>query len=195
MAYLLALIASVIESDATLAARIAAGDEAALRRLFDRLSGRVRAIGLRVLGRGVEADDVLQDCFVEVWQRAGEFDPARGSIATWVTTIAHRRAVDRLRRRGTRPLGDASAADVDAIGDADPRADASEIQRRERVVRALAALQPEQRTAIELMYYGGLSQSESATQLGVALGTLKSRVRAGMNRLADLLDELEVGEP
>ncbi len=190
VSYLLALLASVIESDATLAGRIAAGDPAALRRLFDRLGGRVRAIAMRVLGRAVEADDVLQDCFVEVWQRAAEFDPERGSLATWVSTIAHRRAIDRLRRRATRPLGE-EAPPVDAPpGAGDPQATVAEAQRRARVTQALAALTPEQRAAIELMYYGGLSQSESATQLGVALGTLKSRVRTGMAQLAGLLEEL-----
>ena len=194
VSFLLALIASVIESDATLAGRIAAGDEDALRRLFDWLGGRVRAIGLRVLARAAEADDVVQDCFLEVWRRAGEFDAARGSLAVWVSTIAHRRAIDRLRRRGTRPVGEPLEAEVLGTAEGDPRASAAEAQVRERIERALAALGAEQRAAIELMYYGGLSQSETAAQLGVALGTLKSRVRAGMSRLAGLLDELMVGE-
>ena len=193
VSYLLALIASVIESDATLAARIASGDQAALRRLFDRLGGRVRAIGLRVLGVPAEADDVVQDCFVEVWQRATEFDEERGSLATWVSTIAHRRAVDRLRRRGTRPLGEPTADGDQVAADGDPQASAADAQRRERVARALASLTPDQRAAIELMYYGGLSQSEIATRLGVAHGTLKSRVRVGMSQLAGMLEELAQG--
>ena len=194
MSFLLALIASVIGSDATLAGRIAAGDEDALRRLFDRLGGRVRAIGLRVLGRAADADDVVQDCFLEVWRRAGEFDAGRGSLAVWVSTIAHRRAIDRLRRRGTRPVGESLDPDAAGAAEGDPRESAAETQVRERVERALASLGAEQRAAIELMYYGGLSQSETAAQLGVALGTLKSRVRAGMSRLAGLLDELTVGD-
>jgi len=195
VSFLLALIASVIESDATLAERIASGDEAALRRLFDRLGGRVRAIGLRVLSRAAEADDVVQDTFLEVWREAGTFDPQRGSLVTWVTMIAHRRAVDRLRSRGTRPLGDSveAAATIAAAGD--PSESAVEAQDRERVLRALATLGAEQRAALELMYYGGLSQRETAAELGVALGTLKSRVRAGMARLAALLDDREAAQP
>jgi RNA polymerase sigma-70 factor (ECF subfamily) len=186
VSFLLAVIASVFESDGTLALRIAARDPAALRRLFDRTSGRVRALALRILRSAGEADDVVQDTFLEVWRAIGSYDDARGSLATWVTTIAHRRAVDRLRRRATRPLGDAAPAD--GVSDApDPRETAADREERARVVRALSALGAEQRAAIELMYYGGLSQSEAAEQLGVALGTFKSRVRAGMGQLATLL--------
>ncbi len=188
MSFLLAVIASAFESDATLAARIAGGDPSALRRLYDRLAGRVRAVALRVLGRAVEADDVVQDTFVDVWGAAATYDPARGSLATWVTTIAQRRALDRLRRRGTRPLGDATLDELPVTG-AGPHESVAEQQARARVVRALEQLTAEQRAAIELMYFRGLSQSETATELGVALGTLKSRVRAAMERLGDLLDE------
>jgi RNA polymerase sigma-70 factor (ECF subfamily) len=187
VSFLLALIASVIESDATLAARIAAQDPAALRRLFDRTSGRVRAIALRVLGSAGDADDVVQDTFLEVWRSAAAFDGERGSLMTWIATIAHRRAVDRLRRRATRPLG--PLGDAPSLATADPRETAVDREARTRVVQALAALGDEQRTALELMYYRGLSQRETADQLGVALGTLKSRVRAAMSRLAALLDE------
>jgi RNA polymerase sigma-70 factor (ECF subfamily) len=191
VSFILALYARIAESDAALAERIAAGDAEALRQVYERLAGKVRAIALRVLGRPAEADDVLQDTFLEVWRLAGVFDPARGSLSTWVATLAHRRSVDRLRRRGTRPLGEAAAGLPAATGDspADPREDAAAREDRLRIQRALAALPPEQREAIELMYYGGLSQSEAATRLGLALGTLKSRVRAAMGRLGQVLGE------
>lgn len=193
VSYLLALIVSLVEDDATLAARIARGEQAALERLFARLGGRVRAVALRVLGRPAEADDVVQDCFVEVWQRAREFDPQRGSLATWVTTISHRRAIDRLRRRATRPLPADSAAVAAMPSDGTPQESAADAQLRARVAGALGTLGADQRAAIELMYFRGLSQREAAEELGVALGTLKSRVRAGMRALGELLDELARG--
>jgi RNA polymerase sigma-70 factor, ECF subfamily len=195
MAFVFAWLASLLEADPTLAERIAAGDQVALRRLYDRMAGRVRAIALRVLGQPGDADDVVQDTFVEVWNRASQFDPKRGSLVTWVTTIAHHRAVDRLRRRATRPTAAATSDVRDELSTVPavtttPQESAEHGQARERVQRALAALTPEQREAIELMYFGGLSQSEAAEQLGQALGTFKSRVRAAMAQLSQLLDEL-----
>lgn len=189
---LLAWIASLFELDATLATRIAAGDEAALRRLYDRLAPRIRAVALRVLGSGAEADDAVQETFVEVWNRASTFDPERGSLVAWVTTIGHRRAVDQLRRRATRrepgDAGDAAARTPSTS--TSPHESAAQRQARERIQRALEALPRDQREAIELMYWQGLSQREAAAQLDQPLGTLKSRVRAGMARLGALLDEL-----
>lgn len=192
VALVLALIASVVESDATLAVRIVARDQAALRRLFDRASGRVRAIALALLGHHGEADDVVQDTFLEVWRSIGSYDERRGSLDTWVSAIAHRRAVDRLRRRATRPLGDAIVADR-ASDAPDPQESVAGSEERKRVAAALSALGEDQRTAIELMYYRGLSQREAAEQLGVALGTFKSRVRAAMARLATLLEQPGAG--
>ena len=194
VSFLLALIASVFESDGTLALRIAARDQAALRRLFDRTSGRVRAIALKLLGQPGEADDVVQDTFLEIWRSIESYDEGRGSLDTWVSTIAHRRAVDRLRRRATRPLGD--DLERDRPSDApDPQETVAERQERQRVAAALSALGDDQRAPIELMYYRGLSQSEADEHLGVALGTLKSRVRAGMSRLATLLEQPRAEAP
>lgn len=195
MPFVLAWLASLLEADPTLAKRIVAGDQVALRRLYDRLSGRVRAIALRVLGNAGDVDDVVQDTFVEVWNRANQFDPDRGSLVTWVTTIAHHRAVDRLRRRGTRPLAAPStdsqqALELEPSMIATPRETAEQRQARERVMAALQALSQEHREAIELMYFDGLSQAEAAERLGQALGTFKSRVRAAMARLGTLLGEL-----
>jgi RNA polymerase sigma-70 factor, ECF subfamily len=137
----------------------------------------------------------VQDTFVEVWNRANQFDPDRGSLVTWVTTIAHHRAVDRLRRRGTRPLATPStdspqALELEPSMIATPRETAEQRQARERVMAALQALSQEHREAIELMYFDGLSQAEAAERLGQALGTFKSRVRAAMARLGTLLGEL-----
>jgi RNA polymerase sigma-70 factor (ECF subfamily) len=188
LSFVLAVVAGVWEGDAALAARLVEGDEDALRRLYDRLAGRVRAIALRLLARPSEADDVVQETFVEVWRSADRYDPARGSLATWVSIIAHRRAVDRLRRPATRPLGEEISGSL-ATASSSPHENVADGQERARVTRALTALPPEQREPIELMYYRGLSQSEAAELLGVALGTLKGRVRAGMARLGQMLGD------
>jgi RNA polymerase sigma-70 factor (ECF subfamily) len=188
LSFVLAVVAGLWEDDAALVARLVDGDEDALRRLYDRLARRVRGIALRLLARPAEADDVVQETFVEVWRSADRYDPARGSLATWVSTIAHRRAVDRLRRPATRPLGEEIGGAL-AASSSSPQENVAEGEVRARVSRALSALPPEQREPIELMYYRGLSQSESAELLGVALGTLKSRVRAGMARLGKMLED------
>ena len=172
MSFLLALIARLFEVDPAIIGEIAAGDTTALRRLYDRLGPRVRAVAARALGNASDADDVVQETFVEVWHRAHTFDPSRGSVVSWVTMLGHRRAIDRLRRRGTRPTAGAGAPTPEAPDADSPHETA------------------EQRQAIELMYFEGMSQSEAAAHLGAALGTFKSRVRAAMGRLGSLLDEL-----
>lgn len=190
MSFLLALIARLFEVDPAIIGEIAAGDTAALRRLYDRLGPRVRAVAARALGNASDADDVVQETFVEVWHRAHTFDPSRGSVVSWVTMLGHRRAIDRLRRRGTRPTAGAGAPTPEAPGADSPHETAEQRQARARIVAALAELPAEQRQAIELMYFEGMSQSEAAAHLGAALGTFKSRVRAAMGRLGSLLDEL-----
>ena len=190
MSFLLAWIARLLEIEPTVMSQIAAGDTAALRRLYDLLGPRVRAVATRTLGNASDADDVVQETFVEVWHRAHTFDPTRGSIVSWVTMLGHRRAIDRLRRRGTRPTAAATAVTSDVASADSPHETAAQRQARARIAAALAELPAEQRQAIELMYFEGMSQSEAAEHLGAALGTFKSRVRAAMGRLGSLLDEL-----
>lgn len=190
MSFVLAWIASLFEVDPSLMVQIAAGDHAALRRLYERLGPRVRAVATKVLGNPSDADDVVQETFVEIWNRAHAFDPDRGSLVTWVTMLAHRRAIDRLRRRGTRPTAAPPSAAAEVSSGDSPQESAEQRQARARIARALDELPAEQRQAIELMYFQGMSQSEAADHLGAALGTFKSRVRAAMARLGALLDEL-----
>lgn len=190
MSFLLAWIARLLEIEPTVMSQIAAGETAALRRLYDQLGPRVRAVATRTLGSASDADDVVQETFVEVWHRAHTFDPTRGSIVSWVTMLGHRRAIDRLRRRGTRPTAAATVVTAEAASADSPHETAAQRQARARIAAALAELPPEQRQAIELMYFEGMSQSEAAEHLGAALGTFKSRVRAAMGRLGSLLDEL-----
>ncbi len=146
------------------------------------------AIAMRVLRNEPEAEDVVQETFLEVWRRAAQFDEQRGGVPSWVVTIARSRAIDRLRSTGTtsRAIEAASGSLVPP-----PETLPSEMveQRRDemRVAAALEQLPPEQRQAITLAYFEGLSQSEIAAKTGSPLGTVKMRVKLAMGKLAKLL--------
>ncbi len=172
-------------SDEVLLALVARSDDQALAELYDRFGGVAYGLALRILRDPALAQDAVQDAFLTAWRTAPSFDPARGAPSTWLMTIVHRRAVDVVRREERRrasPLDDAPVASGDATDEAvELRAD------RLRVQRALATLTANEREAIELAYYGGLSQSEIAERLGVPLGTVKSRMFAGLARLRDTL--------
>jgi RNA polymerase sigma-70 factor (ECF subfamily) len=177
--------------DRALLERIEDGDSNALRVLYDRHGGHVLAIARRVLGGRSEAEEIVQETFVQVWRRASDYNPTRGGVAAWVMTIARSRAIDRLRA-----LGAADRAAIRAAADDAPQAPlpaelAERRQLREQVGAALRKLPEEQRAAIELAYFEGLSQSEIATRIGDPLGTVKTRVRLGMRKLAALLSHLE----
>jgi RNA polymerase sigma-70 factor (ECF subfamily) len=144
------------------------------------------------------AEEVVQDAFMRVWRRATDFDPLRSSFRTWVLTIAHHLTVDELRRRRSRPLplmrhsqDEPVAADESRATDpaADPAAAAEGDELRAAVRASLAVLPSVQRGAIELAYFGGLSQSEIADATGVPLGTIKSRIRYGMLTLQAELEQ------
>jgi RNA polymerase sigma-70 factor (ECF subfamily) len=174
--------------DRAVVARVAKGDVGALRRLYDAYARRAMAIAMRVLRNEPEAEDVVQETFLEIWRRADQFDTERGGAAAWVVTIARSRAIDRLRSTGT-----ASRAIETASGSLLPRAEllpSEQAERRRdevRVAQALGALPPEQRQAIELAYFEGLSQSEIVARTGNPLGTVKMRVKLGLDKLARLL--------
>jgi RNA polymerase sigma-70 factor (ECF subfamily) len=178
-------------SDEALVALIARGDESALAELYDRVGRVAYGIAHRILRDERLAEDAVQEGFLAVWRSAATFRAERAKASTWVVTIVHRRAVDIVRReerRRAEPLEAATAPEA-----ADPGGSAEDEAwlgfERERVMRALAALPDAQREAIELAYYGGYSQSEVAETLGVPLGTVKSRMFAGLARLRELLDE------
>ena len=164
--------------------RTADGDQAAFAELYDMLSSRVFGLILRVLVNRAQSEEVLQEVFLEIWQTAARFSAARGRGRTWILTIAHRRAVDRVRssqagadrdvRVGTR--------DLDVAHDAVAEQVELSIE-GERVVEALGLLPDAQREALVLAYYGGYSQSEIATITGSPLGTVKTRMRDGLTRL------------
>jgi RNA polymerase sigma-70 factor (ECF subfamily) len=162
-----------------------------MRALYARCAGRAYGLVLRILHVRADADEVLQETFLELWRRARDFDPARGGLDSWVATIARTRAIDRLRSvaSGSRLLQ--GAADqpppVSALP-TDPREAAEAAQQRVRVERALQALPPEQRSVVELAYFEGLSQSEIAERTGTPLGTIKTRARLALTKLAQLLE-------
>ncbi len=172
--------------DARVLAAVARGDRAGLRTLYERHAGRALAIALRIMHSRAEAEEVVQDTFLEVWRRAAQYDRSRGSAGVWIATIARSRAIDRVRARGTAERT-ASAAAAEPPGEA--RGVLEEVEQRsarERIAAALGELPAEQRTAIELAYFEGLSQSEIAARTGDPLGTVKSRIRIALGRLASV---------
>jgi RNA polymerase sigma-70 factor (ECF subfamily) len=167
--------------------RFAAGDRDAFGRFYDRYAPLVYPLVLRIVRDRADAADVLQEVFWEAWQGATSYDPARGSPEAWMITRARTRAIDRVRavrRRGETfvpPLDEGlAAAPAEAGGDAAARA-----VDRGVIGAALAQLPPAQREAIELAYYAGLTQTEIARQLAEPLGTVKTRIRLGLERLRD----------
>jgi len=175
------------QSDEALLALVAGGNEEALGALYDRFGRVAYGVALRVVRDAELAQDAVQEAFLGAWRTATSFDPNRGTASTWLLTLVHRRAVDVVRReqrRRAEPLEDAPVASGSATDE-----DAWVRDRRRAVQAALQQLAPEQRQALELAYYGGLSQSELAERLGVPLGTVKSRMFAALARLRDLLGE------
>jgi RNA polymerase sigma-70 factor, ECF subfamily len=177
----------VPRSDEELLAAIAGGDERALGDLYDRYGRVAYGLALRIVRDPALAEDAVQDGFLAAWRTAAGFDARRGKPQSWLLTLVHRRAVDVVRReerrRSDRLDEDAPAAAVEATDE-----QAAVREQRRAVQAALARLPPDQREALELSYYGGLTQSELAERLGIPLGTVKSRVFAGLARLRELLE-------
>ena len=176
-------------ADQVLLARVSGGDAVALRTLYDGCAGRAMAIAFRVLGSRSEAEEVVQETVVQVWRQAASYDASRGGAMAWIATIVRSRALDRLRARAASERAVArSEADPATQPTAPATAEvAAQRELRAQVLAALAALPVEQRSAIELAYYEGLSHSEIAARLGDPLGTVKTRVRLGLAKLASVL--------
>jgi RNA polymerase sigma-70 factor (ECF subfamily) len=178
-------------SDEALVALVARGDESALGELYDRTGRIAYGLARRVLRDDRLAEDAVQEGFLVVWRTAAAFRADRAKASTWILTLVHRRAVDLVRREERRradPLDDGAAAAIAATER--PTDEAAWLRfERERVQAALVRLPDTQREALELAYYGGFSQTELAERLGVPLGTIKSRMFAGLARLRELLDE------
>ncbi|MCA1620156.1 MAG: sigma-70 family RNA polymerase sigma factor [Acidobacteria bacterium] len=176
--------------DAGLLRAVARGDESAFARVYDRYSPILLGLLLRILRSRAEAEDVLQEVFLQVWQQARSFDESRGRAFTWLVTLARSRAIDRLRAVDSRERaaqrsaeGGQPAAQTPVLADED----AIRSERAEAVRGALGELPEEQRQVLVLAYLEGMSQSEIAAAKNQPLGTVKTRTRAGLKKLSESL--------
>jgi RNA polymerase sigma-70 factor (ECF subfamily) len=177
------------ESDVALLHAVARGDEEALARLYDQYRVILFSVLVRILNSREEAEDVLQEVFLQVWRRAKDFDEERGRPFTWLITLARSRAIDRIRQLSARQRLADSAAQNTPDEASDAVSDTLHSEQREIVARALATLPEEQRRTLDLAYFEGLTQSEIAEKLSTPLGTVKTRMRSGMTKLRELLGE------
>src|SRR5207245_1640594 len=182
-------------------ARLAVGDERALGELYDRHGTMAYSLALAIVRERADAEEVVADAFGQVWRTAAQYDPGRGSVAGWLATITRTRALDLVRARGRRARAVERAAQADADGLSSPLGAAPDppdrrverLEARRLVARSLAELPEPQRRVIELAYFGGRSQSEIAAELQEPLGTIKTRMRAGMEKLRGSLAPLLSG--
>jgi RNA polymerase sigma-70 factor, ECF subfamily len=169
---------------------VARGDESAFAKIYDRYSPILLGLLLRIVRNRPEAEDVLQEVFLQVWQQARSFDPARGRAFTWLVTLARSRAIDRLRSVDSRErAAQRSAEESPPAAEAQTWAedDAIRAERAEAVRGALAELPEEQRQVLVLAYLEGMTQSEIAAAKNQPLGTVKTRTRTGLKRLSEAL--------
>jgi RNA polymerase sigma-70 factor (ECF subfamily) len=177
-------------SDVSLVARCADGDEGALAELYDRFGRAAYGLALRIVRDATQAEDVVQEAFMDLWRSAARFDPSRSRPASYLLTFVHRRAVDLIRREQARPQRGGDIDDLSVASTAeDPPSVVVASEQGTTVRQALAALPVLQRQVLELAYFNGLSQSEIAERLGEPLGTVKSRTHVALSRLRELLGE------
>ena len=173
--------------DTALVRAIAVGDKAAFEQLYGRHGSMLFSLALRILVDRADAEDVLQEVFVQIWKTARSFDETRGKPLSWLIMLTRSRAIDRLRSRQTRTRV-LDAAGLEPSDDSPlPGQEASASETRSIVRRAIQTLPAEQRTPIELAYFDGLTQTEIAAQLSQPLGTIKTRMRNGLLRLREQL--------
>lgn len=165
-----------VTTDASLVLAIRSGDESGMTCLYDRYSSIVYSVALRVLGDTGAAEDVLQEIFMQLWRNPGLFDASRGNLRAWLAVVSRNRAIDVLRRR--RP--DTGLEDITVSVDHDMSAEADRSRAMQRVREVLGAMPVSQRHAVELAYFEGLTHTEIANKTGEPLGTVKTRIRAGL---------------
>ncbi|HMH58025.1 MAG TPA: ECF RNA polymerase sigma factor SigK [Galbitalea sp.] len=175
-------------SQSDLLGLVAEGDRTAFGELYDQLSARVLGLVRRLLKDHAQSEEVTQEIFLEVWQNAQRYDPAKGSATTWILTMAHRRAVDRIRSSQSTRNRDARIGLRDLEVEYDSVSESVEVRvENDRVGQALQRLTQLQRQAVTLAYYGGYNHGEVAEMLKIPVGTVKTRLRDGMIRLRDEL--------
>ena len=170
-----------------LISRIADGDHEALGEFYDRYASMANGLALRILRNTSDAEEVVQEVFVQAWRQADRYDPTRGTPEAWISTLARTRALDKLRRRTSRREDPSEAAPGTTA--TPPNVEVLAVR------RALSGLSAPQRTVLELAYYDGLTQSEIAQRLGEPLGTVKTRIRTAMISLRETLSPLPTAAP
>jgi RNA polymerase sigma-70 factor (ECF subfamily) len=169
---------------------VASGDRAAFASFYDFLAPRVLGVITRVLRDPFQSEEVTQEVFLEIWQTATRFDAAKGNPISWTMTIAHRRAIDRVRAAQASRTRDLKIGIRDYAVAHDSVAEAGEMSlERVRIAKAMSTLTPRQHEAISLSYYDGLSHGEIAAQLGIPMGTVKTRMRDGMLKLRKAMEQ------
>jgi RNA polymerase sigma-70 factor (ECF subfamily) len=170
---------------------MARGDSTALAQLYDRYAGSMLALAQRIVGRGAEAEDVIHDVFLEAWRHSADYDPARGSVKSWLLLRTRSRSLDvQKSARVSKHAGGHDDSWLEQLGD--PRGDTAATADQARLRQVLVALPTEQREVLLLGYFEGLSSSEIAERVGVPLGTVKSRVAAALSALRGALSDEEV---
>ena len=183
---------SVSLDDIRVVKQMAAGDAQALGRFYDRWSHHVYSTVRAIVHSPQDAEEIVDDCFWQAWTQASRFDPSRGDVRVWLLNIARSRALDRLKSMKRRREEDLEAAPVDSFAtlpDAEERID--QAARAVQVADALKFLPEAQRQVLEMVYYGGLTQTEIADSTGEALGTIKTRIRLGTQKLREAIGHLQ----
>jgi RNA polymerase sigma-70 factor (ECF subfamily) len=167
--------------------RIARGDERAVAACIDEFGNLIWALARRLSRTRADAEDAVQEIFTDLWRSAGRFDPAQGSEKVFITTIARRRLIDRMRRSAHQPGGDPIET-LDAVGWAEPGTRGEVCAEAEHAARAIASLRPEQQKVLELAILQGLTHSEIAALTGMPLGTVKTNMRRGLIQVRELMN-------
>ncbi len=181
--------------DKELVQAVVEGDSEAIAELFDRYSGMLTALSLRILNDPADVEEILQETFLQVWNQAGRYDAKRSSVSTWLVLIARSRSIDRLRSRQVKLRTAAAARQENPDIHTSPKGVSNVLkqERRMRLQEEMAKLPEEQRQVLELAFYGGMTQSEIAEQTRIPLGTVKTRTLLAMKKLRKALHQ-EIGE-
>jgi RNA polymerase sigma-70 factor (ECF subfamily) len=171
--------------------RTQAGDSRSLSELYDRYTPLLYPVALRILRSVADAEDAVQDAWLQVWRRSASYDPRRGTVAAWLLTVVRTRALDRYRSMASRSRAESKVDPEPVTPPEDPTRQVAQVQLSARVREAMATLAPQQRQVLEIAYFEGLSQSEIAQRVNAPLGTVKSWTRQALMRLRELLPQEE----